>query len=142
MRINHIGYLVKNIEKARAVFEGLGYTVSRLDMGCDVVYDGYRDVDLCFMEKDGYRIELVSPKSRDSVVYGLLKKFGNNAYHICYETDDIENEVDRLRGKRFVQSGETRPAVAFGGRRVCFMVNSVIGMIELLETGDSPALRK
>ena len=55
-KIHHIGYLVKNIEKASKLFLTLGYQVEQ-----DTVYDNYRGVDIRFLNKDGYRVELVAP---------------------------------------------------------------------------------
>ena len=48
MRIHHIGYLVKKMDKAVKAFLNLGYTLVQ-----DVVLDDYRQVTICFMEKDG-----------------------------------------------------------------------------------------
>ena len=56
MRIHHIGYLVKNMQKAEAGFVSLGFR--KIEDSC---HDTYRKVDIIFMEKDGYVIELVSP---------------------------------------------------------------------------------
>ncbi len=60
MKIHHVGYLVKKLEKARQGFLDLGYIVIK-----DTVFDEYRKINICFMEKDGYVIELVSPESKD-----------------------------------------------------------------------------
>lgn len=72
LKIHHIGYLVKKLEKAKTTFESLGYLVEQ-----DTVRDEIRKVDICFLIKDGYRVELVSPFSEESVVSGLMKKYKN-----------------------------------------------------------------
>lgn len=128
MKIHHIGYLVKKIEKAKTEFERLGFSVEN-----DICYDEKRDVDICFLVKDGYRVELVSPKSENSVVYGLYKKLGNTPYHICYEADSFELDIQNLRDNGYVICNEEAPAVAIEGRRVCFLINANLGMIEILE---------
>ena len=91
------------------------------------------DAAAVFLEKNGYRVELVSPKTNNSVVADLRKKIGNSPYHICYETDDLEAEVDSLKQKRFVVCEEPHDAVALKNRRVVFMVHGQVGMIELVE---------
>ena len=58
LTIHHIGYLVKKIVPAIRSFEALGFQVAR-----EVTRDDIREVDICFLEKDGYRVELVSPYS-------------------------------------------------------------------------------
>lgn len=85
------------------------------------------------MEKDGCCIELVSPASEDSVVSGLLKKFKNSPYHICYETAHFEEDYQTLTREGFLSIDTPTPAPALQNRRVVFLTSSAVGMIELLE---------
>ena len=124
LNIHHIGYLVKKIEKAKQTFLALGYCVEQ-----DTVHDDIRKVDICFLIKDGYRIELVSPAGDDSV---LIKRYKNSPYHVCYETDDFETAVDWLTANGFIAVDTPTPAPALGGREVIFLSNASIGMIELI----------
>ncbi|MCR5747529.1 MAG: VOC family protein [Lachnospiraceae bacterium] len=128
MKIHHVGYLSKNINKSLASFEELGYRAET-----EIVYDPLRDIDIVFLQNDGYRVELVSPKSKASPVYDTLKKLGDGPYHICYICDDIEEKMEELREKGYMPTGEIEPAVAIGGKRVCFMFRRQVGIIELLE---------
>ena len=127
LKIHHIGYLVKKIEKAKQTFGALGYLVEQ-----DTVRDDIRKVDICFLIKDGYRVELVSPCSADSVVSGLLKKYKNTPYHICYEAEDPEGAYRELTENGFAAIDTPTPAPALGGRDVVFLTSPVIGMIELM----------
>lgn len=127
LKIHHIGYLVKKIEKAKKTFEALGYLVEQ-----DTVRDGIRKVDICFLIKDGCRVELVSPFSEDSVVAGLLKKYKNAPYHICYESDDPDAAIRELTENGFLAIDTPTPAPALGGCNVVFLTSPVIGMIELM----------
>ncbi len=129
LKIHHIGYLVKKMKKAAEGFERLGYTASS-----DVIHDDNRKIHILFMEKDGYRIELVSPSDEQSVVAGLLKKYKNSPYHICYETPDFDADFDSLSKKGFTAIDVPAPAPAFQGRRVVFLMSPALGMIELLES--------
>lgn len=126
LKIHHIGYLVKKIEKAKKTFESLGYLVEQ-----DTVRDEIRKVDICFLTKDGYRVELVSPFSEDSVVAGLLKKYKNAPYHICYESEDPGTAIRELTENGFAAIDTPTPAPALGGCNVVFLTSPVIGMIEL-----------
>lgn len=128
MEIHHIGYIVKNIAKSIPKFEELGFTPEG-----ETVYDGHRDIDILFMTNGGYRIELVSPKSEQSVVYDTLKKFGNSTYHICYYSDDIEKDTSDLSKNGYVMLGEPLEAPAISGKRVCFLFSRQVGLIELVE---------
>ena len=131
LKIHHIGYLVKKIERARQTFERLGYQINQ-----DTIYDDIRKVDICFLEKDGYCIELVSPVSEESVVYGLLKNYKNCPYHICYETTDFDKDFDALRSYGFMPIDTLTPAPALSDREVVFMTHAALGMIELIKISD------
>jgi methylmalonyl-CoA/ethylmalonyl-CoA epimerase len=128
MKVHHVGYFVKNINKGMKTFCDMGYSVVQ-----DVVRDEYRGIDIAFLEKDGYRIELVSPYTETSVVYELRKKMGNSPYHICYEVADMDKAIQELQTQRFVLTQEPHEAVAIDGKRVCFLVHGQIGIIELVE---------
>lgn len=135
LKIHHIGYLVKKIEKAKTTFEALGYLARQ-----DTIYDGIRKVNICFLEKDGYLIELVSPVSDDSVVAGLMKKYKNSPYHICYETDNLETAFADLCAGGFTAIDAPTPAPAIDGREVVFLTSPNIGMVELLAPQENGAL--
>ena len=91
MNIHHIGYLVKKGPKAQAAFEALGYIAEG-----EWTHDEIRKVDILFLQKDGYRIELVSPYAPDSVVSGLIRTYKNAPYHLCYEAENFEKELAEL----------------------------------------------
>ena len=128
MKINHIGYLVSNLKKAMHEFQKLGYKTASV-----ITHDTNRLVDICFMQMDGYLIELVSPYDKDSVVAGLLKKYKNMPYHICYETDDFSGVLEYLEANGYTRMGDPAYAPAFDERKVCFLVNAKAGMIEILD---------
>ena len=130
LTIHHIGYLVKKIVPAIRSFEALGFQVAR-----EVTRDDIREVDICFLEKDGYRVELVSPYSATSVVAGLLKKYKNCPYHICYETSHFEEALEELTSHGYVMMGSPTPAPAIDQYPVVFLMNASLGMIELLDLG-------
>lgn len=130
LTIHHIGYLVKKIIPAIQSFEALGFQVVR-----EVIRDDIREVDICFLEKDGYRVELVSPYSATSVVAGLLKKYKNCPYHICYETSHFEEALEELTSHGYVMMGSPTPAPAIDQHPVVFLMNASLGMIELLDLG-------
>ncbi len=131
MKINHIGYLVTDLQKAVDGFEKLGY-----EKASEVIHDTLRLVDICFMNMDGYNIELVAPYDKASVVAGLAKKYKNMPYHICYEAEEFMKSLEYLEANGYTRIDEPLEAPAFGGRRVCFFINAKTGMIEILEGGS------
>ena len=129
MKIDHIGYAVKRIDKAIAAFLKLGFEFE------PVIDDADRNVKLAFGNKDGYRIELVAPldKKQESPVDQYLSNAVGTPYHICYESENLDAEIDELVKQGFKVVIEPRPAVAFGGRRVVFMMSIGFGLMEIVE---------
>ena len=127
LKVHHIGYLVIKMDSAIQSFENLGYQTVQ-----GAVYDNIRKVNICFMEKDGYQIELVSPASEDSVVSGLMKKYKNSPYHICYETENFDKDYQTLTENGFLTIDTPTPAPALQNREVVFLTHASMGMIELL----------
>ena len=128
LKVHHIGYLVKKIDAAIRDFQNLGYQLLQ-----ETVYDDIRKVNICFLQKDGYCIELVSPASETSVVSGLMKKYKNSPYHICYETEDFEKDYMTLVSGGFTAIDELTPAPALQNKEVVFLMSPFMGMIELIK---------
>ena len=127
LKVHHIGYLVKKKDAAKAAFLNLGYSVEK-----DWIRDEFRGIDICFVIKDGLRVELVSPYTNTSDVAGLLKRIKNSPYHICYCSADIEKDSDLLREEGYLPITGTAPAPALEGRGVRFFMHPALGMIELV----------
>ena len=129
MRVDHIGYAVKNIDKAIQTMEHLGYTFT------PKVDDKDRNVSIAFGELDGYRIELVAPMSKGSPIDIQLSKVGPTPYHICYKSNAIEEDIEMLKAGRFRVTIPLSPAIAFNNRRVVFLYSLSVGLIEIVEDG-------
>lgn len=129
LKIHHIGYLVKKLDAAILSFQNLGYQISQ-----DTTYDDIRKVNICFLEKDNYCIELVSPVSDDSIVSGLLKKYKNCPYHICYETENFDEDYQTLLSNGFISIDTPTPAPALQNKEVVFLTSASMGMIELIKS--------
>lgn len=129
MKIDHIGYAVKRIDRAQNSFEKLGFVFDA------VIEDTDRNVKLTFGTKDGYRIELVSPldKKLESPVDQFLSNSIGTPYHICYESNDFENDLSNLINQGYKVIIQPKPAIAFGGKKVVFLMNIGFGLMEIVE---------
>lgn len=127
MNIDHIGYAVKDINKAKSVFEKLGYSFEK------TVTDNNRNIFISFGKMDGYRIELIAPISSGSPIDNYLANIGATPYHICYVSENIEEDIKNLEKNRFKVMIPLTPAVAFDNKRVVFMYSLAVGMIEIVE---------
>lgn len=126
--IHHIGYLVKHIDQAIKGFTDLGYSIEQ-----DILYDPLRRINICFLIKDGYRVELVSPTDSDSVVANLIKKYKNMPYHICYESKNLKEDLAFLTSNGYMAIDIPANAPACDNRFVVFLIHPQIGMIELID---------
>jgi methylmalonyl-CoA/ethylmalonyl-CoA epimerase len=130
-RLDHTGFSVSDLEAAIVLFrEQLGATTG------PIYEDPLQRVRICFAEYDGGRVELIAPLGEGSPIARVLAQ-GGGAYHLCFETEDLEPEVRRLRGKGFVPTGTAKPATAFGGRRVVFLFHPLARLVELVENPSS-----
>lgn len=128
LTIDHIGYAVKNMQKSIISFERLGYSFE------PTVEDVDRNIYITFGSMNGYRVELIQPISKGSPIDQILAANGNTPYHICYKTDDFDNDLRNLQGQRFRITVEPAAAIAFNGKRVVFMYSLSVGLIELVES--------
>lgn len=127
MEPHHIGYLVKSIEKAKQKMLALGYTLEQ-----DTVLDQYRGIYICFMANKGYRVELIEPADDTSVVKSLVKKIGVSPYHICYQSNAFEQDVENCRKQGYVPMGEPQEAPAIDHLRAAFLFHPQMGIIEIV----------
>lgn len=127
MRIDHIGYAVKDLNGSVVVFEELGF--KRLGKA---VLDPNRNVEIQLLENQGYVIELIAPAAEKSPIDNILKKIGCTPYHLCYKSENLESEIERLKKIGFVLIEKQDLAVALDMRRVCFLYHIQIGLLELV----------
>ena len=129
MQIDHIGYAVKRMDRAISAFEKLGFSLE------PAIDDTDRNIRIAFGEKDGYRIELVCPldREKESPIDQYLKNAVGMPYHICYRSDNFNAEVESLKQQGFRVVIGPRPAVAFGGKRVVFLMSFGFGLMEIVE---------
>lgn len=124
MRLHHIGICCKNIEKEIKNIQKL----HKLKNISDIVYDAKQDASLCMIElENGEKLELISGKQVENIVKNRI-----NYYHICYEVDDIEEEMEKLQKKGAFLLSHLKEAILFNNKRVCFFKVSY-GVIELVE---------
>lgn len=130
MKIHHIGYAVKDIDKALQEFIILGFKILSKTEDFD------RRIQIIFIEKDDYVIELISPLNLDSPIYKILKKNGPIPYHICYESDFFYEDLNNLKKLGWLIIEKPKKAIAINDKLVAFLYSKNIGIVELLEKND------
>lgn len=131
--LDHIAIAVPDFEAAIERF--------LLDFGLN--YKGTEDVvsaktKTAFFPIVGTKIELIHPLNDEGPVKKYLEKRGGGLHHICFKTDDIEDDMERLKGKGYQFLSDTPQAGAHGTRVAFIHPKSADGvLIELAEHPES-----
>lgn len=130
-RIHHVGIVVHNADDALGFFrDTLGLTVTEDRV---VEEQGVRGVLLALGENE---IELLQPTRDDTGVARFLASRGQTLHHICFNTDDVEAELARLKGLGVELIDET-PRDGLAGRIAFIHPKAMHGV--LVELATPPA---
>lgn len=130
--INHIAIIVPDLEGALDFWEGaLGLTLARTQ---SVPSEA---VDVAFLPVGDSNVELMRPTTADSGVARYLEKRGPGIHHMCFEVDDIDAMLARLR-ERNIQLINDEPLTGHGGYRYAFVHPKSTGgvLIELYQLSN------
>ncbi|MGC1810213.1 MAG: VOC family protein, partial [Candidatus Binataceae bacterium] len=93
-RIHHVGVVVPDLEAGLRFWRGiLGL---RLTKSATIEEQGVRAALLKIGESE---IELLEPINPDGGVAKFLARRGGGLHHVCFETDDVERELDAAKAK-------------------------------------------
>lgn len=130
VKMDHVGVVVKDIVDH---FEHhMVHLFPREWLG-PVIHDPLQKVRVAFIDAPGGRIELVEPAAADSPVTAFVAKRPAGYHHICLQVDDLERQLQDCRDNGQVIVSPPKPAVAFGGRRIAFVIGRDMLLWELLE---------
>lgn len=128
LKFQHIGIAVNKIENTSSYYLQAGYSMT------EPVIDPIQNIRISFLSKQGMpTIELLEPIDDKSPVCNILSKSGVTPYHLCYTTENLDDSILKLRRKRFVTLSHPVSAIAFQGKKICFLFNKDVGLIELVE---------
>ena len=127
-KFNHIGYVVKDIDKTAQFYIEAGY------IKAPTKFESSQNVYTAFLSKTGMpTIELVSPSCEESPVMSILKKNGVTPYHISYIVEDIEKVIARLKSMKFIL---IEKPIEHDNDIFAFLYNKHVGLIELEQIKD------
>ena len=132
--LDHIAIAVPDLNRAIARFmEDFGLTFD----GTEVVEAAHTTT--AFFPVPGTSIELVHPSDSESPLVKYLHQRGPGIHHLCFRTDDLDSDINRLKekGYRFITD---EPTIGAHNTRVIFIhPKSCDGvLIELNEYADAP----
>ncbi len=90
--ISHIGLAVDKLEEARAFFEE-NFALPVLER------ESFGELLFSFVPLEGTDIELLQSTTPEGQIAKFIKRRGQGIHHIAFEVDDIQVELERLKGK-------------------------------------------
>lgn len=135
--LHHIGYVVASIGTSSRGFAASLGAVS-VSESFDDPLQRARVAFVGLAAGGGPSLELVEPLSDDSPVAKFLAK-GGGLHHLCFEVDDLDRHIETMKGERAVLIRSPKPAVAFGGRRIGWMMTREKLLVEYLERARAGA---
>ncbi len=113
-RIHHVGVVVPSLDAGLKFWrDTLGL---RLTKSATIEEQGVRAALLKVGESE---IELLEPINPDGGVAKFLARRGGGLHHVCFETDDVERELDGAKAKG-IQLIDQKPRAGLAGM-ICFL---------------------
>jgi methylmalonyl-CoA/ethylmalonyl-CoA epimerase len=128
LQFHHIGVVCRDLDKEMRGFAILGYKLEG-----ERFSDPLQKIHGCFLTGPGPCIELLAPMDDASPVMPWLRK-GVKMYHQAYEVESIEAAAAALCAQRAVVISPAKPSVAFGGRKITFLMLPNLLLVELIES--------
>jgi len=133
LKLHHIGYAVKHIEKIAPLYvQRFGY-----QQASPIIHDPLQTAFVQFFRIPGNPayLEFVAPDGPDSVLTNIVQQ-GRRTNHLCYISGPLEDTIAYLREAQMMLISEPKPARAFAGRRICWLMGQDHVPIELVERRD------
>jgi len=113
-KIHHVGIVVQSADEALKFYRdalGLPVTDDRV-----IEDQGVRGV---LLRIGGSEIELLEPTRDDTGVAKFLASRGEGMHHICFESDDVDKELEGARQKG-IELIDQKPRLGLAGM-ICFL---------------------
>jgi methylmalonyl-CoA/ethylmalonyl-CoA epimerase len=134
--LHHVGYVVGSIA---ASLGGWRLALSAVSAS-ESFDDGIQGARVAFLDlppAGAVKVELVEPLRPASRVAAFLEK-GGGLHHLCFEVDNLEQQIDSMKTHKAVLIRRPQPAVAFQGRRIAWMLTREKLLVEYLERAVRP----
>ena len=124
MHVHHIGVITKNIENSIKKIK----KQHEIHDISNIIFDPNQNARLCMLyTNEGLDIELIEGEDFNNM---FIK--GTTYYHICYSTNNINEEILKLTSAGAIIVKKPLNANLFDMKKVAFLYSET-GLIELLE---------
>lgn len=130
MTLHHVGYAVRDLAAAAAMYAGsFGYRVAT-----EAIHDPLQTAHVRFLRlpEDRTWLELVAPDGPASKLAKTVARRGG-LHHLCYASGPLEESLEHLAAHGLLLFSQPKPAVAFAGRRICWLMGEDGLLVELVE---------
>lgn len=137
LNIHHTGVAVRDL--AAAAEKYIAYFGYRKRTG--IIHDPIQEAYVQFLHlpgDSGY-LEVVQPDRPEAKLSQVVAK-GGGLHHICYSVADIETACNELSARGMYVIASPAPAVAFGNRRIAWLIGKNVCLTELVERGEPDEL--
>ena len=130
--LDHIAIAVPDLEKA----------IKRFMEDFGLQYEGSEEVvaaktSTAFFPLPPTSIELVHPLNGEGPIAAYLEKRGGGLHHLCFRSDNIEEDIARLRDKGYQFLADAPAPGAHGSRVIFIHPKSCDGvLIEINQPGE------
>ncbi|MEO0076382.1 MAG: methylmalonyl-CoA epimerase [candidate division WOR-3 bacterium] len=113
--LNHIGIAVKSLDEAIKIYCDL------LGFGEPEIIE-LKDMNLkvAIFKMENYKIELVESTSENTPIAKFLEKRGPGIHHLCFNVDNIEEQLARFKANGVILIDE-KPRIGALGQKVAFI---------------------
>ncbi len=133
-RIDHIGVAVTDLDAAIALYES-SYRMELVHR--ETVTE--QGVEAVLLDVGENHVELLQPLGDDTPVGRFLARNGAGLHHVAYQTQDIDEALERLKARGLRLIDET-PRTGIRGSRVAFLHPRATGgvLTEIVQPAEGP----
>ena len=132
LRFHHVGIVVASIQDSIESYKrSLG-----AEWDGKIFEDPNQKVRVTFLSTGPGQatIELVEPAGPDAPVQRFLNERGGGVlHHVCYEVPDVQEQLVTMRARGAMIAKKPKPAVAFDGRLIAWVITAERLLIEYVE---------
>ncbi len=130
MKVDHIGIVVKSLEKGIRHWEKIfGYRPMTKP-----IINSRQKVKVVFMSKENSMlIKLMEPVAKTSPVFQFAKR-GGGLHHLCFKCDSLSKEIGRCEDLGLRVLVAPQPGEAFDNENIAFVFAKHGLNIELIDT--------
>lgn len=132
MKIDHIGYVTKNIKKySKFLVDMMGYK----SLTSEIVEPAHNvKVKFFSIANNSYPLlELIEPLNKKSKVNNFLYNRGECIHHLAYEVSNVEKEMKNFIKKNFIPISNIVPGAGHNNTPSVWLYTPTGDLIELLQ---------